>query len=1660
MSDVFAQQLEAGGYVPVDADIPADIPTDTVDARAYTHSAIPGRTVVRLVPDAIARGVDTEMGLFGFAMTGHHDDIARQRRRTLGFPGSTLVSDPERARYALDVMKEFRAQAKRVSSKPGFARDGFDAIAERLARQVPHFLPSFYEEVGRSFASAGNFAYAAGAFDKARGAEQKYGLKVDEERRGEAFLEFALLGALTVKSLQAYGKELAKSVGGEVAYERMFALAVRRTLGGLPPWASLPKDLRSLVKGAKRDVATEDQRFLREVLGGSAIARAPSSFWDEYAPALRALAASDPAIRARMLDLFPNGGKTRYSWRNEADTFSPGWMELLHASGALDALWDRGAPAEALPSGGRAAWFGRYQDWASSGDGWILQLLRRSAPALVADGAPIPVQSGGWYNPLDLDLLDLVLELGLDWTSEGSYRVELAKWAQWTPAPARDGFPEEHRPRDPVRAVADPKVAALLGPAVDAAFGDAHFEEISARMTALQPLRREWLDRQIADLDASGIGTTSTALGRLEAATSASHFAEFPAAVEALAASSVARALHRTLVTGIFDELGWPAYDTVMADIGAKPDEDIHVNRQWPYLIIGKNRKMHVLGPKGLELSHDLKVPKDVIPSQTAFVGGQLYVAWSRWTGTTSESKAYWSAAPSDTFDVDRVYGGQASAPIVHPDAIVLGIQRFGAGDRTPPPEGVQQFHDATGAWVWTSDGCRVQDRATGKPGEKGAPSFLATVFDRQGSSEVSYYPVPPEIASTSPMPVADGQYGSRVLRPVAVATDAPADADDFDEDESPGSDDIVFETLTGDRAVGSFRNGGVHYLPGALVRWPGAPGHRAVTEQQQWWRNAHNPQFYLADPDRPNLTLLHDSTLRTAHAWLPSLAYWHYLVPRDPGGSAALRALAGDRVAELLETAVAEEETFRGKLPGAADDERPTLAAVRRLLPEITNDVLRQGVVGVVRLAGNLEARLRKLREERKGGVVTVPVADGVLDGAITESVSGLRRYYTYGGGRSVTAAIRSLGAFLVGGETATDVLFCNVEVQEWLGRIRALAWCATRPGLAPTDRDPLLAVLRTWAGSGLADDAHLRIGRLRIDELEKWVATKVDEGFTVPTAGWRFWNADRRIVTWGCSEDEEGPWEASFAEWSRDGVWQELPGTVVTQQRVIGQSGERSWLEAFCDAAPARGARPMSPAMAEQMAEQTGMSTAEAGVVLATFPTEMDKETREVLGLKANELKASVRQFYGWDVDRKLDLLTAAAPSEPLQLWSEDPSDPESPTARLTAAWLARFGKAVPVSADLLALADKELSGRNGATHVKRVANPGTWKELDVDVKWDVGPGGDVVVAGTPSGADEPDEGEPSSAGFDGAAASIAAEVLAWLVVKLPVGHPLRANVAMVYEKVVERLKNPTLLLFGGQWYLGDPKSNKAGAAFFDALGGELLDTVKSDDTGEVSGWQRRAGPLVATRNSWSIRLVFRPNGLDPSSRELLSTFARASGSQLDQLHAWELLQSDAYATLMRRATGTPLAEGEWEQNPARSAPEVVTAVAETHALSEEAATLYLQTLVLLDPTKKNVCTWNGWTPKTCAAAAAELVEKGLVLEAKRARAGRDHFLPGGWVETRDILPYEEWKRSLYGWDEAQSQFPLTNPVPLAPLHVLFARGWERCRAGDAPKFQEVRR
>jgi hypothetical protein len=110
-----------------------------------------------------------------------------------------------------------------------------------------------------------------------------------------------------------------------------------------------------------------------------------------------------------------------------------------------------------------------------------------------------------------------------------------------------------------------------------------------------------------------------------------------------------------------------------------------------------------------------------------------------------------------------------------------------------------------------------------------------------------------------------------------------------------------------------------------------------------------------------------------------------------------------------------------------------------------------------------------------------------------------------------------------------------------------------------------------------------------------------------------------------------------------------------------------------------------------------------------------------------------------------------------------------------------------------------------------------------------------------------------------------------------------------------------------------------------------------------------------------------------------------------------------------------------------------------------------LYLELLALPAPTERFVMQVNAWDAETLTAARQVLLEKKLVVEGKRERAGRDVFLPGGWEKrSKRELPFETWKLPFYQ--------PLGAPFVAMPAGELYARALERVTSGDAPKFEEV--
>jgi hypothetical protein len=170
---------------------------------------------------------------------------------------------------------------------------------------------------------------------------------------------------------------------------------------------------------------------------------------------------------------------------------------------------------------------------------------------------------------------------------------------------------------------------------------------------------------------------------------------------------------------------------------------------------------------------------------------------------------------------------------------------------------------------------------------------------------------------------------------------------------------------------------------------------------------------------------------------------------------------------------------------------------------------------------------------------------------------------------------------------------------------------------------------------------------------------------------------------------------------------------------------------------------------------------------------------------------------------------------------------------------------------------------------------------------------------------------------------------------------------------------------------------------------------------------------------------------------------------------------MRSDGMTGLMESNRKPKTEDGLWEQYPLHSVPALVTECSKQLKVDEMAAALYLQILALSDPTSANLKLWNGWSTKQIQSFSATLLEKELLVEAKRERAGREIFLPGGWEPLKTPnLPIETWKLPMFGYENIE---PLRGGmaefiVYEGPIACLFENAWNRWKAGDVPAYAET--
>ncbi|MGW3444493.1 hypothetical protein [Streptomyces sp. NPDC001076] len=1627
--------LDAGAILPPGTTERED--ADVLTARTYTHPALDGRAVVRLVPGTLGEAEDLALEFLGLGRRPEAPEVGQVRRETLGFPAWALVHDPANGHHALALVKDVERLARQAKSKPGNAKEGFEALGERLGRAVPHFLPTFYEQAARIFLQHENTTYAAAFFGKAREAERVHALAVDEERQRAVFLEFAFAGALTVKALKEYVKDLARRLEPATAWTQFRQLTVERCAAGMPPYASLPQDARGLIKTAGLDRVTEECALVADLLASPAAVRAPASFWNAYRSVLPVLAERRPEIRVRLLEIMPAG-----LGRDVAD--DEFWLALLAECGA-DLLLTEDGGGEVDP----ADWLGRWAQHRKHGGTYAdrspatLALVERMASRLRAGGRPVDLFTGRWQAGADLDLLDLCVAEGIALAvpdADTHVDLPLAVWL-------RDERPGQ---RDLKAVAAESRYRALLFDAVEGlgrGQGPAELPKVAAH-PVLGDVLREWLREATAELaTTAGLPGADTELERLRPFRAVMR--ESPQAVRRLTEYDIVPVLGRTLRAGLLDELGWPALEEALelldAEVRKDRDNTLSVTEAWPALILVRGHKAIVVGPEGILLTHDLRLPTDLDRwhrPRFRYVDGELLVMWR----DGSKQHGYWSNRPTEVVplggeQIPSWWSGMdaANASIPLPGGgRATGGRTLHAGDTVLPP-GRPVLGDGTTYWRQGRQGRQSlwleYDPVTGEHGRASLPALLASAVREDasllhGSCEV--LPLQPGLEH-SPFGT-DGTVLGRWVRTEGEGAEARTTA---------GTPDGRTATL---RAA---RNGRVPGVPLGALRLPGGAEPIAAQTYQS---------VALHAGDGTELGRVSFGESGGAYAagtrLVPPVAFWHALRPRDERGSAVLRTLTDESAGALMRaTATALDERQQALARAGKDDraraavpgtDEVTLAAVARALPELTDRRLLAGVASHVRaalriaeaaasLARPAQERPRQPRQRTEGMFADYSPdhgGDRTLHDATAGAVSLQNAWH---GGWAALRQIRAVNHVLSGrpadGKPLPESERLTAAGDGWqsdehtvpgigavwppvLGALRPLAYRAASPSLTDAQREPLLLLFEALTEGplpGLGTTLREVVLSEPHDKQQRVGQVLRRDGRTVVVLGCQSVDVRLDTVEWlALDHDPSG----AFGAVGHFTLVQEIrydagiPADRLAElTRLIREKGAAPW-------------RPEAPE-ALATATQGGLGPLQATVLLAGHPHAPAADGLAVVGLKPRQRTFGAQLLNSLGQDEQRALLGALLPDDPAELWTTGPD-----TAAAGRLWAERLGTLVRLPEEL----STDLAGM-GAGHAEAVLNPARTPWLARTTVFRTDKDGDFTPA-DPSAV-------PGSYTLAGALESLAA-----LAYVLPYGHVLRAGLTDGLRALRRRLADPGLLLdLDLEWTeKGGPTSVQLRKVFGlpETGGGDAHGLTRAGDTLVLRPWY-----------SDTEHVLLRPAALtgadDPVFGLLEGLLGEGRSSRLRAVRT--LLGEDLARAL---AAGGPAG---YAQDPTVGVPALVAEVAGAHGLGEDAAALYLQLLALPDPTDRNCARWTGWKPARIKKARAELAATDLVVEAKRPRAGRTLFLPGGWRDRRaPAVPLETWKEALYPVSGGN------RTLPLVPVPELFARAWERVRAGDAPAYEQL--
>ena len=843
-------------------------------ARAYTHPALPGRTVVRLTPDDLAQVEDTALASLGFARTGDPAPIGHTRTRTTGFPEWPILTDPANARHALNLVGDLRRIEKTAGSRPGNAKRSIDELAQMLGGSAPHFLPTFLEEAARIFLRNDNRAYATQYFGKAREAERAHSLPIDEERHRQVFLEFALAGAVSGKELSAEAKTLLERYGADRALDSFLTLNVERVKGGMPPYGGLAADVRRLAQEAGADLLDTQVRLLRQILPSPSVEQSSASFWKQFRRALVGLARSDEEAKGVVARLAPPA------------VAPDDWVGVLDDLGITDDL-----------VGGRLdcrEWVGRYTrmlqgTWRAPYPRALCLLIRRMKGLA---GKTVAL-STGLYS-LEPELLDAMLEAGarvvFDAEPPSYSSLRLDRWAASPDRPDLDFL-------------ADSDMVPLVVRGIESTMRS-HLDTLIAH-SGTRRMLGVWAEPRLdGEPTAAQVLAEAKRLSRLLTPLGAR---SFPDQLAALAAHlDGPRLLARTLRDGLVTELTWPALEAAAAESG---DASPTLHESFPAVgVASKERIVWVDGDQ--RVAEAQFTPKaGTAPQRWEYllVEGETAYLCRHDDGT---SDLTWSNNPGAPADQGYAYWGRStwhSITLPVPGGRLVGERIVRVGDSEQPFSSAHPLLSEDGHY-WRVENSHVNevDPRTGAVGRESLPGPLADLiapYLRDGwelrPHSVSWCPTTPT-TERSLVSTAQGRHAWVTLARDGGITHLDADGHEYRVNSwsirgragRPGGGHwlLVDGALAREDGSPLLRTAGTNGLPHLLHRVPRMGWHhfrvrdaaasellRSTTEEQARTLLETVPMASSADPAQPAnppqdpAEVLTDSARAAARAFLGS---------------------------------------------------------------------------------------------------------------------------------------------------------------------------------------------------------------------------------------------------------------------------------------------------------------------------------------------------------------------------------------------------------------------------------------------------------------------------------------------------------------------------------------------------------------------------------------------------------------------------------------------------------------------------------------------------------------------------------------------------------------------------------------------------------------------